>query len=292
MAVSASTDRFNGVIASLAVKAPCKAVSIVNITLSGEQTVNGVAVVTDDRVLVTAQTSAVNNGIYNVRSSAWERAADFDGNRDAADGTLVVVATTPLVGFYQLTATDPVVIGTTALTFQLVADMDLAGNLADTATGQGASKVAIEDAAGDYVGLDVETALVEIGARFATGSFTGSLTGFAGADLDETYFYSIAAGVVTLVLPISSLGTSDATVMQLQGLPAAIQPSREQRVPCWEVTDNGVSRILSLAEVGIAGSIIFLLGAVSGTAYTTGSFTATGTKGLTADWTIQYSLNV
>ena len=44
MAISESTDRFNGVLSTLAIKAPCKAVAIANITLSGEQTVNGVAV--------------------------------------------------------------------------------------------------------------------------------------------------------------------------------------------------------------------------------------------------------
>ena len=89
MAVSNSVDRFNGLVAGLAFKAPVVAVASVPITLSGNQTVGGVAVVTDDRVLVIAQADPIENGIYNVDSSAWKRAADFDGNRDVTGGTRV-----------------------------------------------------------------------------------------------------------------------------------------------------------------------------------------------------------
>ncbi len=121
MALSNSTDRFNGVLSTLAIKAPCAAVAIANITLSGEQTVNGVAVVAGDRVLVTAQTSAVDNGIYDVSSSAWTRSADFDGNRDVVSGTFVTVATAT-VGrnpYYQITTANPITIGNTAINFTL-----------------------------------------------------------------------------------------------------------------------------------------------------------------------------
>lgn len=121
MAVSPSTDRFNGYVSDLAVKAPCVAVAIANITLSGEQTVNGVAVVSGDRVLVTSQTSSVDNGIYVASTSAWERAPDFDGNRDVADGTLCTVATTGAGRnpTYQVNGTDPISVGTDAITFTL-----------------------------------------------------------------------------------------------------------------------------------------------------------------------------
>ena len=43
---SISTDRLSGLGAGLAIKAPCKAVSTAALTLSGEQTVGGVACVT------------------------------------------------------------------------------------------------------------------------------------------------------------------------------------------------------------------------------------------------------
>jgi len=50
------------------------------ITLSGLQTVDGVNVAAGDRVLVRAQASAVDNGIYlAVDGGAWTRTTDFDG---------------------------------------------------------------------------------------------------------------------------------------------------------------------------------------------------------------------
>ena len=47
---STTTDRLAGVTAGLASKAPVRAATTGNITLSGAQTIDGVAVVADDRV--------------------------------------------------------------------------------------------------------------------------------------------------------------------------------------------------------------------------------------------------
>jgi len=49
-----------------------------NITLSGTQTIDGVGVVADDRVLVKDQTLPEENGIYVVAAGAWTRATDAD----------------------------------------------------------------------------------------------------------------------------------------------------------------------------------------------------------------------
>jgi hypothetical protein len=59
-------------------KASVKAATTANITLSGTQTIDGVALVVGDRVLVKDQTSASQNGIYVVAAGAWTRAADMD----------------------------------------------------------------------------------------------------------------------------------------------------------------------------------------------------------------------
>lgn len=50
------------------------------VTLSGEQTVDGVALVAGDRVLVMNQADAKTNGIYVVSATDWARAADQDGS--------------------------------------------------------------------------------------------------------------------------------------------------------------------------------------------------------------------
>lgn len=120
MAVSNSTDRFNGVLASKAIKVPCKVATTGNITLSGAQTVAGVPVVAGDRVLVRAQTNAVENGIYIVDTGAWQRAPDWDGNRDIVHGTLATAFDSGGNAYQYIVSTpDPIVIGTTALTIDI-----------------------------------------------------------------------------------------------------------------------------------------------------------------------------
>jgi hypothetical protein len=122
-AQTTSTDRLNGASASLAVKAPVKATTTANITLEGEQTVGGVAVVEGDRVLVKDQTDASENGIYVVNSSEWSRAPDFDGARDAVKGTLVLKPlTTGRGALYQVTTANPITIGTSDIEFILLDD--------------------------------------------------------------------------------------------------------------------------------------------------------------------------
>lgn len=88
---STTIDRIRGINSGVAIKAPVVTATTANITLSGEQTIDGVAVVADDRVLVKNQTSGVENGIYVASTSAWSRDLDFDGNNDIVDGTLVYV---------------------------------------------------------------------------------------------------------------------------------------------------------------------------------------------------------
>jgi hypothetical protein len=53
-----------------------RAATTTNITLSGTQTIDGVNVIADDRVLVKNQSTASQNGIYIVASGAWSRATD------------------------------------------------------------------------------------------------------------------------------------------------------------------------------------------------------------------------
>jgi hypothetical protein len=59
-------------------KGSVRAASTANLTLSGTQTIDGVAVIANDRVLVKDQTTTANNGIYVVAAGAWARATDMD----------------------------------------------------------------------------------------------------------------------------------------------------------------------------------------------------------------------
>lgn len=59
-------------------KASVVAGTTVNITLSGTQTIDGVAVVAADRVLVKNQTASADNGLYLCAAGAWTRTTDMD----------------------------------------------------------------------------------------------------------------------------------------------------------------------------------------------------------------------
>ena len=118
---STSTDRRQGVNSGAAIKVPCVAASTGNLTLSGEQTVDGIACVTGDRVFVKSQTTASENGIYVCDTGTWTRALDFDGSYDIVRGTLITVLPSGTVNgatFWRVTNTGTITIGTTSLTFQ------------------------------------------------------------------------------------------------------------------------------------------------------------------------------
>ena len=111
------TDRIAGLTASVAMKAPVAAASTANLTLSGEQTVDGQALTSGDRILVKDQSTTSENGIYKVATTAWSRAADWDGARDVRKGTLVFVTdgTTNGDTFWKVTTANPITPGTTSV---------------------------------------------------------------------------------------------------------------------------------------------------------------------------------
>ena len=78
-------DRGLGVVNTLGMKAPCVAATTANITLSGEQSIDGIAVVQYDRVLVKNQTDPVEN-YHQIR----EELRLYDPELAARDEILVV----------------------------------------------------------------------------------------------------------------------------------------------------------------------------------------------------------
>ena len=113
-----STDRQFGFSSEVAIKGPCVAATTANITLSGAQTIDGVSVVADDRVLVKDQTTGSQNGIYVASATDWERAIDFDGTKDVKKGTLIYVHSgSTNIGLWRVTTADDITPGTTSLAF-------------------------------------------------------------------------------------------------------------------------------------------------------------------------------
>lgn len=114
------------------IKAPCVVASSANITLSGEQTVNGVAVVAGDRVLVKSQTDTTENGIYIAATSAWTRATDWNNANDVASGIIIIDAYNDTV--WKASFTGDYSPGTTAVTFDNVFEVSAPPALSITAS--------------------------------------------------------------------------------------------------------------------------------------------------------------
>jgi hypothetical protein len=108
-------------------KQSVRAVTTSNVTLNGgaPAVVDGVSLSLNNRVLVTAQSIGSQNGIYSVTTvgsgtdGTWARSTDTNATGELLAGTIVMVTegVTYADTQWKLTTNDPIVIGTTALTF-------------------------------------------------------------------------------------------------------------------------------------------------------------------------------
>lgn len=113
-------------IAGLDLKDAVRVATTAPITLSGAQTIDGVALVAGNRVLVKNQADATTNGLYVVATGAWARTTDADASAEVTAGLAVSVLegtnkgtaaaiTAPLL--YTLSNSGAITLGTTALSF-------------------------------------------------------------------------------------------------------------------------------------------------------------------------------
>lgn len=177
---SAGTDAANknyvdAVAAGLDWKPSVRAIATANITLSGTQTIDGVALIVGERVLVTGQSTASQNGIYVVAAGAWSRASDLAAASSAAGAAVFVeegtafadtgwvctsdvgadiVATNDLA-FTQFTGTGSIIAGT---------GLTKTGNTIDAIGGAGIVANA------DDLAIDLHTAADAQGAGTGGGS--------------------------------------------------------------------------------------------------------------------------
>ena len=169
-------------------KASARVATTANITLSGAQTIDGVAVVAADRVLVKNQTADTANGIYVAAAGSWVRADDANTAALLSPGTFIFVEEGTLNGDagYVMTADAPVTLGTTSLTWvqfsgagQVVAGDGLtkSNNTIDVVGTSNRISVAADsiDISTSYVGQATITTLGTV----ATGTWQGTAVGVA-----------------------------------------------------------------------------------------------------------------
>lgn len=114
----AGTTSWGTSASNLAVKQPVTVATTANITLSGEQTIDGV-LTSASRVLVKDQSSGSQNGIYISGAGTWSRASDWSATGQVASGTAVFVIQGSQNGSatFKVSNVGSITIGTTAVTF-------------------------------------------------------------------------------------------------------------------------------------------------------------------------------
>lgn len=107
-------------------KASCKVVTTTNITLSGgaPDVYDSVSLVVGDRILVAGQSTGSQNGIYVVQTlgtgsnGTWIRSFDANANDRVTAGMTTSIEEGTYVGkTWRLTTGNPIILGTTSLTF-------------------------------------------------------------------------------------------------------------------------------------------------------------------------------
>nr|BAR39264.1 phage-related tail fiber protein [uncultured Mediterranean phage uvMED] len=148
--------------------------------MSGTQTIDGVAVSADERVLVKNQSTASQNGIYDCKSGSWARSSDFDSDAEVTSGafTFVEQGTVNADAGFVLTTDGSITVGTTALSFT-----QFSGAGAVTA-GDGLQKSGTEISAdlkaNGGVVIESSELAVDLGASSITGTLAISDGGTGG----------------------------------------------------------------------------------------------------------------
>jgi hypothetical protein len=202
---AATFGQISALVQGLKWKDPVDAATTANITLSGTQTIDTVALAVGDRVLVKNQTTTADNGIYVVAAGAWTRATDADTATELTDATVLVdggsdagnkgdIYNFPTITTLGTTNATPVKIGEgntvysadgttltlTGTTFSITAGGVTATQLATSVAGNGL-------AGGGGTALSVNTgAGLEISSdavRIAAAAAGDGLTGGAGSAL-------------------------------------------------------------------------------------------------------------
>ena len=170
-------------------KQSTRVVTTTNITLTGgaPNSVDGVNLSLNDRILVTGQTTGSQNGLYLVTTvgsganGTWARTSDGNENGEIEAGMIVMVTEGTVYADTQwkLITDDPIVIGTTALTFTQNYMANSISSGTSNVTVNANANVTVSSAGTANVLLISSTGTVTSGTASITGNVTGGnvLTG-------------------------------------------------------------------------------------------------------------------
>jgi hypothetical protein len=164
-------------------KQSTRVVTVANVTLSGgaPATVDGVTLSLNDRILVTAQSTASQNGLYYVTTvgtgsnGTWARTSDGNETGEIEAGMIVMVTEGTIYADTQwkLTTDDPITIDTTSLTFvQNYSANSISSGTSNVVVTSNAN-VTISSAGTANVLTISSTGTVVTGTESVTGNITG-----------------------------------------------------------------------------------------------------------------------
>ena len=210
-------------------KRSVRAATTANITLSAPQSIDGIALVAGDRVLVKDQTTTSQNGIYVVAAGEWTRALDADTSSKIASALVAVDSgtvnggklfdndfkTTDTLGTTSMTwssnldsgslsSTTPLVAGTAAIgTGTTVARADHVHPAQATITGNAGTATTLQTAR-TISGVSFNgSANIDIEDRLGTAKASAATVTIGTSGLGD-YFH------ITGTTTITSLGTANA----------------------------------------------------------------------------------
>ena len=201
----------DGVAQGLDIKEAVKVATTANITLSGTQTIDNVAVSADQRVLVKDQSTASQNGIYLCKAGSWTRTDDLAAGADASS-VFVFVSEGNTNADNSFVCTDnkgSAVVGTNNLTFTQFSG---AGN---PVAGDGISKN------GNIISTDLKAngGLVIESSELALKLDASSITGTLAVSDGGTGATSASAARTALGLAIgTNVQAFDAQLSDIAGL--------------------------------------------------------------------------
>ncbi|HNV18253.1 MAG TPA: hypothetical protein PKJ52_01270 [Rectinema sp.] len=177
---AATYGQLQAAIRGLVWKAEVKAATTANITLSGTQTIDGIACAASDRVLVKDQTTASGNGIYVVAAGAWSRATDLDEGSEFTNGVAVTVEQGTVNGdkAFVMSTDGAITIGTTSINFVALGGSGSSYTAGNGLNLSGATFSVVPAAGGgltvDGSGVGIDTAYSGLAKRYSTNVPSGS----------------------------------------------------------------------------------------------------------------------